>query len=41
VQEKLKSQQITNELEQLRSDLHRMGLDKDKLEADVSAADEQ
>ncbi|KAF6038460.1 hypothetical protein EB796_003243 [Bugula neritina] len=40
VQEKLKSQQITNELEQLRSDLHRMGLDKDKLEADVSAADE-
>ena len=41
VQEKIKSQQITNELDQLKAELHKMGLDKEKLEADATAADEQ
>ena len=40
MQEKIKNQQISNDLDQLKSELHRTGLDRDKLEADVTAADE-
>lgn len=41
VQEKIKTQQVTNELEQLKSELHKMGLNREKLEANSSAADEE
>lgn len=41
MQEKIKSQQITNELEQFKSELHKMGLDQDKLQASALALDEE
>ena len=40
MQEKIQAQQVTNELDQLKAELHRLELDKDKLEADATAADD-
>lgn len=39
VQEKVKCQQLTNELEALRSELQKMGLDQEKIQA--SAVDDE
>lgn len=41
VQEKIKSQQLSNELEQLKAELHKMGYAKEKLQANALAADEE